>query len=261
MSQDPVHCTIEDGVATVTLANPPLNLVTLGLTARLNTLLDELAADPKARVLVLTGTGERAFCAGSDISEFSDLTEPGVVLEKKLVKENEAYSKVDDFPKPTIAAIRGLAFGGGLELAVCCDLLVVEADVRLALPEIKLGVFPGSGGTVRVTRRIGEGRAKEMMFLGEPIDAETALAWGLVNRVVAKGEALQAAQALARQLAERPNVALQACKRAIDMSFDMPLDEAVRQTLALSGEVFTTDDCKEGVRAFFAKEQPRFTHK
>ncbi len=258
---DPVHCTIEDGVATVTLANPPLNLVTLGLTARLDALLDELAANPEARVLVLTGTGERAFCAGSDISEFSDLTAPGVVLEKKLNRENQAYSKVDDFPKPTIAAIRGLAFGGGLELAVCCDLLIVEENVRLALPEIKLGVFPGSGGTVRVTRRIGEGRAKEMMFTGEPIDAQTALAWGLVNRVVPKGEALATAQALARTLAERPNRALQACKRAVDLSFDRTEDEAIQATLALSEEVFTTDDCMEGVRAFFAKEAPRFTHK
>ncbi len=257
----PVHCTIENGVATLTLANPPLNLVTLGLTARLDALLDELAANTEARVLVLTGTGERAFCAGSDISEFSDLTEPGVVLEKKLNKENEAYSKVDDFPKPTIAAIRGLAFGGGLELALCCDLLVVEEDARLALPEIKLGVFPGSGGTVRATRRIGEGRAKEMMFLGEPIDAGTALAWGLVNRVVPRGEALRMAKSLARQLAERPNRALQACKRAVDMSFDMTEDEAIRRTLALSEEIFTTDDCKEGVRAFFAKDTPRFTHK
>jgi enoyl-CoA hydratase/carnithine racemase len=258
---EPVHCTIEDGVATVTLANPPLNLVTLGLTARLDALLDELAANPEARVLVLTGMGERAFCAGSDISEFSDLTEPGVVLEKKLNRENRAYSKVDDFPKPTIAAVRGLAFGGGLELAVCCDIIIVEENVRLALPEIKLGVFPGSGGTVRVTRRIGEGRAKEMMFTGEPIDAQTALAWGLVNRVVPKGEALEAAIALARTLAERPNRALQACKRAVDMSFDMSEDDAIQETLALSEEVFTTDDCKEGVRAFFAKEAPRFTHK
>ena len=132
-------------------------------------------------------------------------------------KENETYSKVDDFPKPTIAAVAGLAFGGGLELAVCCDLLVVEENARLALPEIKLGVFPGSGGTVRVTRRIGEGRAKEMMFFGEPIDAQTALAWGLVNRVVPPGEALLTACRMAAELAQRPNRALQICKRAIDL--------------------------------------------
>ncbi len=260
MSTEPVLCTIEGGIATVTLNNPPLNLVTLELTKQLDELLDRIAADPAVRVLVLTGAGERAFCAGSDISEFKNLTEPGVVLEKKLNRENQAYSKVDDFPKPTVAAIRGLAFGGGLELAVCCDILVVETDVRLALPEIKLGVFPGSGGTVRVTRRIGEGRGKEMMYLGEPIDAATALAWGLVNRVVPKGEALATAMDIAIRLADQPNLALQACKRAIDMSFDMAEDEAVRRTLDLSGEVFATNDCKEGQRAFFAKQQPRFTH-
>ena len=143
---------------------------------------------------------------------------------------------------------------------MCCDLLVVEENARLALPEIKLGVFPGSGGTVRVTRRIGEGRAKEMMFFGEPIDARTALAWGLVNRVVPQGEALLTACRMAAELRERPNRALQICKRAIDLSFDVSEDEAIRQTLPLSGEVFASADCKEGVRAFFAKEPPRFTH-
>ncbi|MEZ5936045.1 MAG: enoyl-CoA hydratase-related protein [Alphaproteobacteria bacterium] len=260
MTTDPVLCTIEDGIATVTLNNPPLNLVTLELTRRLGDLLTSLADDPRARVLILTGAGDRAFCAGSDISEFPDMSAPGVVLERKLIKENLVYSQMDDFPKPTIAAIRGLAYGGGLELAIGCDLLVIEEDVRLALPEIRLGVFPGSGGPVRVTRRIGEGRAKEMMFTGEPIDAETALAWGLVNRVVPKGRAVDEATTLAQQLAAQPNRALQACKKAIDMSFDMTEDQAVEGALALSAEVFTTDDCKEGVRAFFAKEKPRFTH-
>ncbi|WGF89764.1 enoyl-CoA hydratase/isomerase family protein [Marinivivus vitaminiproducens] len=260
MHDEPIRCSIEDGVATVTLNNPPLNLVTLELTATLDRLLDQLAADRNVRVMVLTGHGDRAFCAGSDIKEFPELTEPGVVLERKLNQENVTYSKVDDFPKPTIAAVRGLAFGGGLELAVCCDLIVVEDDARLCLPEIKLGVFPGSGGTVRVTRRIGEGRAKEMMFLGEPIDAQTALAWGLVNRVVPKGTALEAATGLARRLADQPNIALQLCKRAVDLSFDGTEDAAIEGALALSGEAFATEDCKEGVRAFFAKETPRFTH-
>ena len=121
-------------------------------------------------------------------------------------------------------------------------------------PEVKLGVFPGSGGTVRVTRRIGEGRAKEMMYFGEPIDAQTALAWGLVNRVVPEGQALVTACRLAARLAELPNRALQIMKRAIDFSFDMSEDEALRRTLPLCGEAFATADCQEGVRAFFAKE-------
>ena len=260
MTSDPILCRVENGVAVVTLNNPPLNVVTLELTRALEATLDRLAADPDARVLVLTGAGGRAFCAGSDIKEFPDMMEPGVVLERKMRKENEAYSKVDDFPKPTIAAVAGLAFGGGLELAVCCDLIVVEENARLALPEIKLGVFPGSGGTIRVTRRIGEGRAKEMMFFGEPIDPGTALAWGLVNRVVPVGEALLGACRMAEELAKRPNRALQICKRAIDLSFDLSEDKAISRTLPLSAEVFESNDCKEGVRAFFAREAARFTH-
>jgi enoyl-CoA hydratase len=253
-----IDCQVGGGVAVVTLNNPPLNLVTLDLTRELDRTLDRLAADPAARVLVLTGAGERAFCAGSDIREF-----PGVaddVIGKKLAAENRAYAKVDDFPKPTIAAIAGLAYGGGLELAVCCDLLVVEANARLALPEIRLGVFPGSGGTVRVTRRIGEGRAKEMMYFGDPIDPATALAWGLVNRVVPRGEALVTACRMAAELATRPNRALQLCKRAIDLSFDLTEDQAIERSLALSAEAFATADCAEGVSAFFAKRPPRFTH-
>jgi len=251
---------IHDGVATVTLNNPPLNLVTLELTRALSGTLDRLADDDRVRALVLTGAGKRAFCAGSDIAEFPRLMAPDQVVPGKLAFENATYSKLDDFPKPTVAALGGLAFGGGLELAVCCDLIVAEEQVRLCLPEIKLGVFPGSGGTVRVTRRIGEGRAKEMMFLGEPIDGATALAWGLVNRLVPQGEALPTARQVASVLAQRPGRALQLCKQAIDLSFDSSENDAIAQSLALSGEAFATADCAEGVRAFFAKEPPRFTH-
>jgi enoyl-CoA hydratase len=260
MTKDLVLCEIRDGVATVTLDNLPLNLVTLELTRQLGQMLDSLAQNDNVRVLVLTGAGDRAFCAGSDLTEFSSMMSPGQVVPKKLARENETYSKVDDFPKPTIAAVSGLAFGGGLELAVCCDLIVVEEHTRLCLPEIKLGVFPGSGGTVRVTRRIGEGRAKEMMFFGEPIDAATALSWGLVNRVAARGQSLRTAQDMAAVLAERPNRALQLCKAAVDLSFDTTEDQAVAQSLGLSDQAFSTADCREGVRAFFAREKPRFSH-
>ncbi len=257
MSADLIDCQIEDGVAVLTLNNPPLNLVTLDLTGALDRALDRLTSDPGARAVVLTGAGERAFCAGSDIREFAGVADD--VIGKKLAAENRAYAKLDDFPKPTIAAIAGLAYGGGLELAVCCDLLVVEANARLALPEIKLGVFPGSGGTVRVTRRIGEGRAKDMMYFGDPIEPETALAWGLVNRVVPPGEALITACRMAAALAERPSQALQLCKRAIDLSFDLSEDQAIERSLALSAEAFALADCQEGVRAFFEKRPPRFT--
>lgn len=261
MTASLVTCAIENGVALVTLNNPPLNLVTTELTRQLNETVAALAADPTVRVMVLTGSGAKAFCAGSDIKEFPAMMAVGAVVPKKLALENEAYSRVDDFPKPTISALNGLAFGGGLELAVCCDLIVAEAGQHVALPEIKLGVYPGSGGTIRVTRRIGEGRAKEMMFFGEPLPVETALAWGLINRVVPKGEALKAALEMARVLATRPSVALQMAKASADMAFDTSEEAAIRASLALSDRVFSTADCSEGVRAFFAKEPPKFTHR
>ncbi len=260
MSREWIAVETGNGVTTLTLMNPPLNLVTLGLTRELGAKLDKLAADPACRVLVVTGAGERAFCAGSDISEFRNLTGPGEAVDKKMRVENQTYSKLDDFPKPTIAAVNGLAFGGGLEMAVCCDLIVCEEGTRLALPEVKLGVYPGSGGTVRVTRRIGEGRAKEMIFLGEPISAETGLAWGLINRIAPKGRALQTAREIAATIAERPNKALQLAKQAVDMALDMTEDEAIARSLPLSDQAFTSNDCREGVRAFFAKDKPRFTH-
>src|SRR5713226_3315059 len=240
MPTQSVTSTHGDGVALVALDNPPLNLVTLEMTRELDALLSRLAVDPAVRVMVLTGSGSRAFCAGSDIKEFLEVAD--AVVPKKLARENAAYSRVAEFPKPTIAALNGIAFGGGLELAACCDLIVAEAGGSIALPEIKLGVFPGSGGTIRVTRRIGEGRAKQLMFFGEPVPVETALT-------------------MARELAAGPNVALQLCKQSIAMAFDRPEREAGEATLALSDRAFRTADCAEGVRAFFAKQPPRFQHR
>ncbi len=251
---------IDQGVALLTMNNPPLNVATLQSTRQFNESLDGLAADPDVLVLVVRGGGERAFSAGSDISEFPDYLAAGNVVEKKLRFENETMTKLERFPKPTIAALNGLAFGGGLELAVCCDLLVADETARLALPEIKLGVFPGSGGTLRVTKRIGPGRAKEMMYLGEPKSATQAMEWGLVNRVAVKGQATSEALALARELASRPNIALQVCKKAIDEGAEMSDDDAIEQVLSLAETVFGSDDGQEGVRAFFAKEDPKFKH-
>jgi len=256
---EPVQCRVQaDGVAVLTLDNPPLNVVFRGLTEALGRALDALAADASVRAVVVTGAGTRAFCAGSDIAEFQPLMQPGRIGPEKLELQHAVFARLDDFPKPTVAAVNGLAYGGGLEIAVCCDLIVADAAARFALPEIKLGVFPGSGGPVRVTRRVGEGRAKELMFLGEPIDAPTALAWGLVNRVVPQGTALDVALALAAALAQRPPLALALCKQAIDLTFDRTEDAAIAAALPLSERVFTSAESKEGVRAFLAKETPNF---
>jgi len=258
VNDGPVRCTVREGVAVLTLDNPPLNVVFRGLTEALGRLLDQLAADDGVRALVVTGAGERAFCAGSDIAEFRTLMAPGRIVPGKLALQHEVFGRLDDFAKPTVAAVNGLAFGGGLEIAVCCDLIVADASARFALPEIKLGVFPGSGGPVRVTRRVGEGRAKELMFLGEPIDATTALAWGLINRIAPKGQALAAAMAIAFTLAQRPPLALALCKQAIDLSFDATEDEALARALPLSDRAFSSAEAQEGVRAFFAKQNPQF---
>jgi enoyl-CoA hydratase len=259
MTSDPILVAISEGVGVLTLNNPPMNLDTLALTRRLTAALEQLGADPRVRALVVTGTGTRAFCAGSDIKEFGTVADD--VVGKKMAAENAAFSMLAAFPHPTIAALNGVAFGGGLELAVCCDLLVAGSDVRVALPEIKLGVFPGSGGTVRVPRRIGETRAKELMFTGEPIGADTALAWGLVNRVVAPGQALAAARELATSLAALPARALALMKEAVTVALEHPEADAIRRTLALTQAVFQTDDCREGARAFLAKEPARFQHR
>jgi enoyl-CoA hydratase/carnithine racemase len=260
MATDLIQVEVADGVALVTLNNPPMNLVTLELTRQLSATLDRLAADKAVRALVLSGANPtaRAFCAGSDVKEFPDYTTPGSVLEKKLVFENQTYDKLEDFPKPTIAAVNGLAYGGGLELAVCCDIIIAADNARLALPEIKLGVFPGTGGTYRVPRRVGVGRSKIMMFTGEPVDPKTAVEWGLIERAVAPGEVLPSAMELARTIATGPSNSLQLCKRAIDESLKSDRDAAIKHMLKLSDQAFCSDECKEGTRAFLGKEKPHF---
>lgn len=254
-------CEIKNGVAIVTLNNPPLNLVTLQTSHDVYELFTRLSNDEQVRVVILTGSGSKAFCVGSDISEFPDMMDAGSVVPKKLKLENDAFAAIRACSKPVIAALNGLAYGGGLEMAVCCDLLIAEAGEKIALPEVKLGVFPGSGGTVRVLRRIGESRAKMMMFTGDPVTVEVACDWGLINEVVPKGQAMSRAKELAEKLADLPNLALQCCKASANMSFDMDEYGAVFASLELSDRVFSSDDCKEGVRAFFAKEKPKFTHR
>ncbi|MEP3437502.1 MAG: enoyl-CoA hydratase-related protein [Hoeflea sp.] len=246
-------------VAVLTLANPPMNVVTLDLTRQMNAELARLAANPDVGALVLRGSGERAFCAGSDINEFPGLVAESAIVSKKLGFENETYGVVANFPKPTVAAIEGLALGGGLELASGCDLIVLSETSRVGLPEILLGGFPGSGGTVRVTQRIGVGRAKEMMLLGEMIDAQTALDWGLANRIAKAGEVVKTSIELAARMAQGPAQAAFACKKALSYAWDLPESEAIRRTLDLSEGLSQTADFKEGVDAFLGKRKAQFS--
>lgn len=243
-------------VAHLELDNPPLNLVTLEMTRALGAELDGLAADPQVRAVVVTGTGERAFCAGSDVKEFDALA--GRVAEGKLLLEKLVYRKLADLPAPTVAAIEGDALGGGLELALCCDLRVASARARLGMPEVRLGVIPGSGGTQRLPRVIGPARAKQLILVGDLLSAEEAERIGLVNAVAPAGGALAAATALAEKIAERGPLAVREAKRLIDLAGDTDLDAGLAAELDASERVFSSADMREGARAFFEKRRPDF---
>lgn len=258
MTDDLIRYEVEGQVATITLDNPPLNVFNLAMGPALDRALDRAEADREVRAVIVTAAGDRAFCAGSDIAEFDQLMEPGQVVPRKLGRQYEVFSRLDEFPKPTVAALIGIVFGGGVEIAVCCDILVADEDAIFASPEIKLGVFPGSGGPARVTRRVGEGRAKELMFLAEPIDAAEARQWGLVNRIAPRGEARAVAIQVALTLCNRPPRALRYLKQAIGMSFDKTKDEALREALVLSDLAFSSPECEEGVAAFREKRQADF---
>ncbi len=240
----------------MTLNNPPLNLVTLEMTERLIEALDELEREDAVHAVVVTGTGEKAFCAGSDVKEFADVRDR--VVEKKLARENEAFGKLESLSKPTVAAIEGLAYGGGCEISIACDLRITGQGAKFALPEVRLGVVPGSGGLFRLPELVGPARAMQLMYLGEPIDAREAERIGLVNEVVPDGEALMRALDVARSISRRPKEALAAIKRGVRESLHSSREDSIGLTLELSDRLFQTEDCAEGIRAFFDKREPRF---
>jgi enoyl-CoA hydratase/carnithine racemase len=243
-------------VARIELDNQPLNLVTGEMMERLDDVLDELARDREVRAVVVTGAGARAFCAGSDVKEFEALA--GRVAQGKLLYEKYVYRKLAELPVPTIAAIEGDALGGGLELALCCDLRIASARARLGMPEVRLGVIPGSGGTQRLPAVVGPARAKELILVGELITAQRAEQIGLVNAVVDEGEALAAAIDMAQRIAQRGPVAVREAKRLIERAGDRDLDAGLADELDASDRVFASDDMREGARAFFAKRPPDF---
>jgi enoyl-CoA hydratase/carnithine racemase len=245
-------------VARLELVNPPLNLVTRELTEQLHGALTRLAAAEPAevRAVVVTGRGERAFCAGSHIGEFEGLH--GRVAEGKLLLEKLVYRQLADLPMPTIAAIEGDALGGGLELALCCDLRIAAARARLGMPEVRLAVMPGSGGTQRLPRIVGPARAKELIFTGRILDADEAARIGLVNEVVAAGGAVARATEVGEAIAARGPRPVREAKRLIDRALDIDLDAGLAAELDASERIFSSEDMLEGARAFFAKRPPEF---
>jgi enoyl-CoA hydratase/carnithine racemase len=243
-------------VALVELDNQPLNLVTVAMMEQLDEALDRLAADGETRVVVVAGAGERAFCAGSDVKEFEGLA--GRVAQGKLLYEKYVYRKLAELPVPTIAAIDGDALGGGLELALCCDLRVASEHARLGMPEVRLGVMPGSGGTQRLPAVVGPARAKELILVGDLIGAARAEQIGLVNQVAPAGGARAAALEIGEKIAQRGPVAVREAKRLIERARDLDLDAGMAAELDASERVFRSEDMLEGARSFFAKRPPDF---
>ncbi len=247
----------ERGIAVLTLDNPPLNLTTLTTLNRLLETCRRIAEDIAIRVLIVTGSGDKAFCAGSDVKEFSDVREQ--VAERKLAHENEAFTAIENLPVPVIAALNGVTLGGGGEIALACDIRIMDETTRIGFPEVKLGVFPGSGGVFRLPRLIGRACAFELLYTGDLIDAGEALRIGLVNRLAPKGRALDAARDLARTLVDRPALALSLIRSGVRNAERETTEQATLRTLADSQRVFTGPDIEEGLAAFFEKRPPVFT--
>ena len=245
-----------NGLATLVIDRPPLNPLSHRAKAEMLGCLEEIAGDPAIRCVILHGAGGRAFSVGADIKEFPDMVARRGVRDH-AVQEHTLYNRLDFFPIPTIAAIEGHCLGGGLELALACDLRVASDTSRLGLPEVKLGVFPAGGGTERLPRLIGEARARELIYTGEPVDAREAWGLGLVNRVAPAGQALQAAEELGRAIAERPGITLRTVKAVIDRGSCMDLLEAQQVSIDAIGELFLSDVVRENVRAFPEKRSPK----
>lgn len=252
--------TVTDAVAVVEFDNPPANALSGPVITELSDTVDRLAADTRVRAVVFTSAGHRAYLSGADISEFPEMLADPEAVTRRTSDVAELFDRIARLPQPTIAAVRAPALGGGLEFILLCDLVVSGPGARFALPEVGLGIIPGGGGTQRLPRRVGQGRALEMVLLGTSLTAAEAQQIGLVSRVVADEDVNETTMNLARDLALRPRVAVQSAKRAIVAGAGLPLPEA----LAVESREFLTAsasaDSREGARAFLDRRRPQFTH-
>ena len=245
MSEE-IYLEKKTGYAIMTINRPKqMNALNTGIVEQIDKLLDEVEADPSIRCLIITGAGEKSFIAGADIGQMGT---PGCGY--------KVYNRVEGLKIPTIAAINGYCLGGGLELAMCCDFRICSANARFALPEIALGIIPGWGGTIRLPRIIGEGRAKDMILRAKRIKPDTALQYGLVTEVFEDVAALRAgADSLAQELAAKAPITMAMDKEMINRSVFTYND--LTDSLALS-YCFTTADSREGISAFLEKRTPDF---
>ncbi len=244
---DTVQLTVDGHVGIITISNPPVNVLSLATQRLLWDIAQEVSSRTDVRAVLLTG-GMRAFCAGADVKEMHGKSHQDLVDESS--GELNAWRAVSAIPKPTIASIAGLALGGGCELALCCDLRIAADTARFGQPEVLLGLLPGAGGTQRLPRLIGVGRAKELIYSGRIIDAQEALAIGLVNRVVPAADLPQAAIAWADQFARGPKYTLRAAKESIDRGINVDLETGLEIEKIQASALMSTSDPRVGIQSF-----------
>lgn len=240
-------CEVENNVAVVTVSRDPGNKLNTQVYQELAGLMGELEANENVRAIILTGAGNDSFVAGADIEEMVDLDTVGMMNLTQITRI--AFSRIENLTKPVIAAVNGEARGGGLELALCCDLLIASDNAQFSFPEINLAVIPGGGGTQRIQKFVGRAVAKELLYFGEPIDAERAMQLHIVNKVVSQGELLKEAKEWAGKLAQKAPVALRQLKLAVNTGSNVDLESALTIEAACYDAAFATQDRKEGMTA------------
>lgn len=249
----------EENVAIITIDNPPVNVLSISVADQLKEAIEQIESDPDVCAVIVTGAGERAFVAGGDIKSFPPLLGAGVDKGREYVlRIQDPLNLLDGLNRPVIAALNGVTLGGGCELALACDIRIAEEQIQIGLPEVTYGILPGAGGTQRLPRLIGKAKAKELMFTGDRLSAEEAKQIGLVNHVVPKGKALVVAREIAVKIARHSFSALSRIKRSVDEGLELPLREGLRREAGYLGELFQTDNAREGIQAFIEKRPARF---
>jgi enoyl-CoA hydratase len=247
----------DEAIAYVTLNRPKsMNSLNSELIGELNSAIDAIVANNEISVVIIKG-GEKFFAAGADIKEIDNISSP-VEAHNFVSRVQSVINRIELIPKPVIAAVSGYALGGGCELALACDIRIAAENAMFGLPEIKLGVIPGGGGTQRLPRLIGTGRAKELLFTGDPINAQEAYRIGLANKVVPLESLLDEANKMASVLLERPGVALMMNKIAVNDGMNMDMRSALAYEVRCFATLFSTEDQKEGIQAFIEKRKPNF---
>ncbi len=257
MAYETLQFVREESFAVITLNRPPANAISEQLVTDLNAALTSVEDDASVRAVIITGAGDKIFCAGADLgSAFS-----GGNVDTFIRFGNSVMRKIERFPKPVIAAINGHALGGGCEIAMACHFRILKESARMGQTESNLGIIPGYGGTQRLPRLVGRTKALEFLILGTQVPAQECLALGLATRLSKDGETLSDAKALARQIAKRPPIATRLIIEAVDEGLEAPIDKATDIEVRAFLKTLKTEDASEGIQAFFAKREPQFKGK